>query len=68
VRVFDDGTRAPKIETWPNLWFELVPNRFWCGSSEDEALSCRGMLPLNGVTEERLRSRFGDTLKEVSYR
>jgi hypothetical protein len=58
----------PRLRPGRTCGLSFLPNRFWCGSSEDEALSCRGMLPLNGVTEERLRSRFGDTLKEVSYR
>jgi hypothetical protein len=64
VRVFDDGSRAPKTPHWPNLWFELEPGKFWCGSDHADALECKGMLPLAEATEERLRSRFGDTLKE----
>jgi hypothetical protein len=57
VRVFDDGgCRA-------NLWFELEPNRFWCGDNQPDAEDTRRMLPRLGQTEERLHTMFSALTK-----
>jgi hypothetical protein len=52
VRVFDDGGGF-----YP-LWFELDPDYFWCGASEEDARETRERTPECNVTLGSLKECY----------